>query len=375
MSTRQGLPTEMVRAVFESRDGGMWVGTPAHGLTRLLNGTVTRWTTRDGLPVDGVSMIGQSRDGAMWIGTPGGLIRMEGKSRTSYTTASGLPHNNVRSFFEDHDGRLWIGTVEGLCLIEGARCHAVDGLNFYARGFHQAPDGAIWIGGNGGLYRYQAGRVTHWGTAEGLSSRFVTSLSAETDGTLWLSTADAGLNRFKDGRITQYGSAQGLYDDTILGVLSDQQGGVWMTSNRGLFRVARADLDAMADGRGLHVRSEIFTEADGLRSPEFAGGSFPSGIVARDGRLWLPSVKGVVIVDPARLEAIPAAPPTYVERMVVEGQPFDPKAPARIGPGAGHLEFHYTAFQFAATSRLRFRYKLDGFDTGWIDAGTRRTAY
>ena len=102
----------MVRAVFESRDGGMWVGTPAHGLTRLLNGTVTRWTTRDGLPVDGVSMIGQSRDGAMWIGTPGGLIRMEGKSRTSYTTASGLPHNNVRSFFEDHDGRLWIGTVE-----------------------------------------------------------------------------------------------------------------------------------------------------------------------------------------------------------------------------------------------------------------------
>ena len=375
VSTREGLPADMVRAVFESRDGGMWVGTPAHGLTRLLDGTVTRWTTRDGLPVDGISMIGESRDGAMWIGTPNGLIRMRGRSRTRYTTASGLPHNNVRSFFEDRDGGLWIGTVEGVCRIEGARCRPVDGLNIYARGFHQSPDGAVWIAGNGGLFRHHDGHVTNWGPAEGLSSRFITSLSAESDGTLWLSTADAGLNRFKDGRITQYQSAQGLYSDTILRVLSDRRGGVWMTSNRGLFRVARADLDALAEGRARHVRSEVYTEADGLRSPEFAGGSFPSGIVAQDGSLWLPSVKGVVIVDPARLEAAPAPPPTYLERVLVEGQLFDPTAPVSAGPGAGHLEFQYTAFQFAATSRLRFRYKLEGVDTNWVEAGTRRAAY
>ena len=375
ISTREGLPDEVVRAVFESRDGGMWVGTPAYGLTRLLNGSVTRWTTRDGLPVDGISMIGQSRDGAMWIGTPAGLIRMEGRSRTRYTTASGLPHDNVRSFFEDRDGRLWIGTVEGVCQIEGARCRAVNALNMYARGFHQSPDGAVWIAGNDGLFRHHAGRMTHWGRAEGLSSRFITSMSAESDGTLWLSTADAGLNRFRDGRITRYGSAQGLYDDTILRVLSDRRGGVWMTSNRGLFRVARAELDALAEGRARRVRSEVYTQADGLRSPEFAGGSFPSGVVTRDGHLWLPSVKGVVIVDPAQTEAAPSPPATYLERMVVDGQPFDPKAPARAGPGSGHLEFHYTAFQFAATNRLRFRYQLEGFDPTWIEAGTRRTAY
>jgi signal transduction histidine kinase/CheY-like chemotaxis protein len=86
-------------------------------------------------------------------------------------------------------------------------------------------------------------------------------------------------------------------------------------------------------------------------------------------------VKGVVIVDPAGLEAAPSPPPAYLERVVVDGQPFDPKAPARVGPGAKHLEFHYTAFQFAGTSRLRFRYKLEGFDTSWVEAGTRRAAY
>lgn len=377
VSTREGVPADAVRAVFESRDGSMWVGTPAHGLTRLglLDGTVTRWTTREGLPVDGISMIGESRDGAMWIGTPVGLIRMNGRSLTRYTAASGLPHENVRSLFEDRDGDIWIGTIGGVCRIDGNRCRPVEGLHIYARGFHQSADGAIWIAGHGGLFRSDAGRLTHWGAAEGLSSNFVTSLAAEPDGTLWLSTADAGLNRFKDGRITQYRLAQGLYDETIFRVLSDGRGGVWMTSNRGLSRVARAELDAVAEGRAREVHSEVYTETDGLRSPEFAGGSFPSGVVTRDGRLWLPSVKGVVIVDPARMEAAAPPPPTYLERIVVDGHSFDPQAPVTVGPGAGHLEFYYTAFQFVAPARLRFRYKLEGFDTDWVDAGARRTAY
>jgi signal transduction histidine kinase/CheY-like chemotaxis protein len=200
-------------------------------------------------------------------------------------------------------------------------------------------------------------------------------MSAEADGTLWLSTADAGLNRFKDGRITSYGLAQGLPDETILRVLSDGHGSVWMTSNRGLFRVARADLDAVADGRGRTVRSQVYRQADGLRSPEFVGGSFPSGIVTHDGSLWLPSVKGVVIVDPTRMEASPSPPPTYLDRIVIDGRSFEPSAPARVGPGAQHVEFQFTAFQFAATSRLRFRYQLEGFDTNWVDAETRRVAY
>ena len=375
VSTREGLPTEMVRAVFESRDGSMWVGTPAYGLTRVLNGAVTRLTKQDGLPADGVSMIGESRDGAMWIGTPAGLVRKQGASLTRYTTASGLPHDNVRSMFEDRDGGVWIGTVEGVCRIDGARCHPVDGLNIYARGFHQSPDGAIWIAGHGGLFRYDAGRVTQWGIAEGLSSRFLTSMFAEADGTLWLSTADAGLNRFKDGRITRYGLRQGLYDETIYRVLSDRHGGVWMTSNRGLFRVARAELDALAEGRTGIVRSHVYTQADGLRSPEFVGGSFPAGIVAQDGRLWLPSAKGVVVLDPGRLEAVPLSPPTHLERVAVDGRSFDPAAPVSVGPGAQHVEFHFTAFQFAAANRLRFRYRLEGFDTDWVEAEARRTAY
>ena len=213
-----------------------------------------------------------------------------------------------------------------------------------------------------------------------MSSDFLTSIAAGPDGTLWLSTSGSGLNRFKDGKITSYGSAQGLYDDTIFRVLFDGRGWVWMTSNRGLFRVAHAELEAVAEGRERSVHSQAYTEVDGLPSPEFNGGSFPAGVVARDGRLWLPSVKGVVIVDPARVEAAPPVPVAHVERAVVDGRQVDlaaalAKGGITAGPGEGNLEFQYTAFQFVAPMRLKFRYRLDGFDSEWVEAGTRRTAY
>ena len=282
--------------------------------------------------------------------------------------------------FEDRDGALWIGTVGGVCRIQGARCAAIDGLKFNARGFHQSADGALWIAGNRGLFRYDRdGRTTQWTQRDGLSSDFLTSIAAEPDGTLWISTSGAGLNRFKNGRITSYTTAQGLYDDTIFRVLFDGRGWAWMTSNRGLFRVAHAELEAVAEGRERTVHSQAYTEVDGLPSPEFNGGSFPAGVVARDGRLWLPSVKGVVIVDPARVEAAPPVPLAHVERAVVDGRQIDPAGAAArgitAGPGEGNLEFQYTAFQFVAPMRLRFRYRLDGFDSDWVDAGTRRTAY
>lgn len=373
ISTRDGVLAEATRAVFESHDGGMWVGT-AHGVSRLLNGTVTQWTTKEGLPVDGVAMIGESRDGDMWFGSLVGLIRMHGRSMSRYTMASGLPHQNVRSMFEDRDGGLWIGTVGGVCRIEGDHCRKVPGLDNYARGFYQSADGDVWIAGYGGLFRYHDGHVTHWGANEGLSSNFVTSLAAESDGTLWLST-DAGLNRVKDGQITQYGKAQGLSDDTIYRVLSDGRGGVWMTTNRGLIRARREDLDAVAAGRRGDVHREVYTDADGLRSPEFAGGSFPAGVLARDGTLWLPSVKGVVIIDPARMDVSTPPPPAYIEDIEIDGRSFDARRSVSVGPGAGHLELSYTAFQFVAPARLRFRYRLEGYDPDWIDAGARRTAY
>jgi signal transduction histidine kinase/ActR/RegA family two-component response regulator len=137
------------------------------------------------------------------------------------------------------------------------------------------------------------------------------------------------------------------------------------------------DLDALhvRGRRRRELQSRVFTDADGLRSPEFAGGSFPAGVLTRAGTMWLPSVKGVVIIDPARMNANTPPPPAYMEGIEVDGRSIDARRPVNVGPGAGNAEFSYTAFQFVAPARLRFRYRLEGYDPGWIDAGARRTAY
>jgi signal transduction histidine kinase/ligand-binding sensor domain-containing protein/ActR/RegA family two-component response regulator len=375
IAKRDGLPADVIRAVYESRDGSMWVATNGYGLARVSNGAVTRWTSDTGLPSDGVSTIGETRDGAMWIGTRNGLVRMRGRALTHYTTAEGLPHDNVRSFFEDRDGGVWIGTMGGVCRLEGARCVAVAGLTAHVRAFHQSADGALWVATHRGLFRYHDGSVTHWGAREGLSSETLTSIVADADGALWLSTSGGGLNRLKDGRISSWRSAQGLHDDTIFRVLADGRGWLWMTSNRGLFRVSRAALEAVSAGRARMVQPQVYTEVDGLPSAEFNGGSFPAGVLARDGRLWLPSVKGVVLVDPARVAPAAAPPPVVIERVTANGRLVSLREPATVGPGDGKLEIQYTAFRFVAPSRLRFRFKLEGFDTDWVDVGSRRTAY
>src|ERR1043166_5544598 len=147
---------------------------------------------------------------------------------------------------------------------------------------------------------------------------------------------------FKDGKISRYGKAQGLYDETIYRVLSDGRGDVWLTTSRGLFRVKRDELDPVASGRARQVHSRVYTDADGLRSPEFTGGSFPAGVLTRGGLLWLPSVKGVVIGDPARMSVGVAPPPAYLESVDIDGTSFDPQRAVRVGPGTGHLEFTYT---------------------------------
>jgi signal transduction histidine kinase/ligand-binding sensor domain-containing protein/CheY-like chemotaxis protein len=373
ISRREGLPAEVIRAVYESRDGSLWAGTHGYGLARIRDGQVTRWTMAEGLPSDGVSMIGESRDGAMWIGTREGLVRMQGRTLTRYDAKRGLPSENVRGFFEDRDGRVWIATVAGVCRIEGARCSAVAGLDVYVRGFHQAPDGALWMATTKGLWRYQDGTIRRWGKREGLSNEFLTSLAADPDGTLWLSSGGGGLTRFRNERLTSVGTSQGLHDDNIFRVLSDR-GWIWMTSNRGLFRVSRDEIDAVSEGRARTVRSHVYTEVDGLPSSEFNGGSFPAGVVARDGRLWLPSVKGVAIVDPARFPVVAEPPAVHLERVMADGRPVG-NGPADVGPGKGDLEFQYTAFRFAAPTRLRFRYRLEGFDGDWVDAGVRRAAF
>jgi len=150
-------------------------------------------------------------------------------------------------------------------------------------------------------------------------------------------------------------------------------------------------LEAVEHGDLRTVASPSYGKGDGLETTQCNGAAKPAAWKAGDGRLWFATSKGVACVDPATLEASSAPPRVFIEQVLTDKKPLvsssspwgagplpadDPEAgPLTVAAGRGELEFHYTALDFQAPEDIRFKYRLEGVDSEWVDAGTRRTAH
>jgi signal transduction histidine kinase/ligand-binding sensor domain-containing protein/CheY-like chemotaxis protein/HPt (histidine-containing phosphotransfer) domain-containing protein len=379
-TTKDGLFGNLVFSVTEDRDGAVWIGGTG-GVTRLKDGTPTTYTTKDGLPAERVLSVLAARDGAVWIGTQGGgLSRLKDGRFKTFTTKDGLSSDFIRVLYQDKHGTLWIGVEDGgLNRFTDGRFTVYGtaaGLsNEHVLAIEESHDGSLWIGTRGGLNRFKDGRFTVYTTLDGLSHNIVHSLHEDHDGALWIGTRGGGLNRFKDGRFTVITTDDGLFDNSAFRILEDEQENLWMSSNRGIFRVSKKDLNDVADGKVKSVTSIAFNAADGMGSNECNGGTQPAGWKTRDGRLWFPTIRGAVTIDPANLKFNQVGPPVVIEEIIADQLPAVPTGTLQVAPGQGDFEFHYTALSFLAPQKVLFKYKLEGFDKDWIDAGTRRVAY
>jgi len=382
-TTREGLTSDNVRVLCPGNDGSVWAGTAGGGLNRLKDGRVTAWRESDGLPSDHVSALLQDRRGRLFVGTNlAGAAILSGGRFTPLGPAQGLPHHDVRAFLEDRAGNVWIATIGG-----GLTRVAPDGtLRVFTRvdglptdrvvALAEGRGGEIWLGSSGGgVIQFAGGRFTPFTTREGLSSNRVIALRADPDGTVWAGTSGGGLNRIRDGRIAAVTTREGLYDDLVQVILDDGKGSIWMSCNKGVFRVARAALEAVADGTASSLRSVAFGTSDGMRSASAAGGQQPAGFVASDGKLWFPTYRGIAVLDPARIPAAGRSPRVAIEEVLVDGRAADLRRPIVLRPGAERLEVHYTALTLVAPDRVRFRILLDGLEREPVDVGPRRVAY
>jgi signal transduction histidine kinase len=192
---------------------------------------------------------------------------------------------------------------------------------------------------------------------------------------LWIGTYDGGLGRLKDGKFTRYTEHNGLFNNGVFQILEDGRENLWMSSNRGIYRVSKHDLNAFANGEQTSITSVAYGETDGMLNEECNGGMAPAGIKANDGKLWFPTQNGVAVIDPTTVWINQQPPPVIIETAFVERIPANIQNGLRIPPNKENLEIEYTALSFVRSEQIHFRYKLDGLDSNWIDAGSRRTAY
>ncbi len=372
-----------VRCVFEDRNGVVWLGTGGHGLRRydlrrFPSGRFSTLTTREGLASDQVFALAEHTDGSLLVGTPDGLNRIRNGLVSVLTSADGLADDFVRSIFRDADGSLWIGTRRGLSHAEHGRFRTytqADGLGSDLVGaLWRDHANNLWIGTLNGLTRRAGDAFRNFTTADGLSSNVITTLHEDNQGILWIGTEDGGLNRYSNGRFTHYSSAVGL-PQTIYGIAEDAQEHLWMSSNTGIFRANKRELNNIAAGHAGPAAVISYGAGDGLTISECSGGGHPAIWKSRDGSLWFPTPRGVAVLraEEAGINLVP--PPVTIESVSVDDRSFDPALLTDVGPGHSRFSFEYAGLSFIAPQKVRFKYKLEGFDKDWTDAGTRRVAY
>jgi ligand-binding sensor domain-containing protein/two-component sensor histidine kinase len=378
-TTGEGLSDNLVTSIYQDAKSNIWIGTKGGGLNLLRDGQVTQYTTKDGLCSNVVLGLCGDRKGALWIGTPDGLSRFKDGRFTSYTSADGLADDFVRSVYQDREGRLWIGTRRGLTRFENGRftvLTTLDGLpNDFIGAILEDHTGSLWISTLGGLSRYRDGAFQNFTTHDGLSSDVTTSLFEDSEGALWIGTQSSGLNRFSNGKFNAYLAKDGLFDEVIYQILEDGRDNLWLGCSKGIFRVSKRELADFAAGRLSSITSISYGTADGMRIRECSSGGHPAECRTNDGRLWFSTLKGVAVIDPDHLKVNELAPPVVIDRVEVDGQTLDPSRKADLSPGRTSFAFYYAGLSFLAPDKVRFRYKLEGFDKDWVDPATRRVAY
>ncbi len=380
-STSHGLSNNMVWSIYEDKSSNLWFGTD-RGLNRLKDGEITVYSTREGIPAHVITALHEDRAGNLWVGTEGGgLVRKRDAAFTIYTTQNGLSNNFVRFIHEDRNGDLWIGTDAGLNHFEDGRFKAytkADGLsNNELTCVYEDRAGNIWIGTRtGGLNRFKGGKFAVYTSANGLASDLVRCLYEDDEGNLWIGTNGGGLSRYKDGKFFSFTTKEGLFDDVAFQILEDGRGNFWMNCNRGIFRVNKQDLEDLARGKIKAVTSVAYGKADGMKTNECNGGlGQPSTWKTRDGKLWFSTIAGAAMIDPNHIKLNMLPPPVLVERIVVDNHPVQTERRPKLPAGSKNLEFHYTGLSFLAPQKVQFKYKLEGYDEEWVEAGARRVAY
>jgi len=439
---------ETAECIEEDSEGNFWIGS-GRGLTQLKRQSAQTFGKQFGLRSDDVLSVCEGADGAIWLATGRGIDCFQGTNVMKFGNdelardlrdSSVWPNSkggvwfpkafhgvyecqggffthridqkilpgHANTLYTDRANRLWVGARAGAVAFEVGRfdtpCATITNPALDVRCIFEDHAGTFWFGtAKQGLVQGNGGAVTATYTKKhGLSDDSVWSVLEDADGTLWIGT-DHGFCRYKQGKFFSFSPQHGLPEPTVNCVLLDDLDCVWLSGLQGIHRAKRADLNAVADGHAASAQFITLGTADGMANPETNGGeNQPAGWKARDGQLWFPTIKGLVVIDPKTVPLNESGPPVIVEQVKADGEVVygegrgakkaesgkqksemdrrHPKSTAtregvRIAAGhGGVMEFRYTANSFVAPERLGFRYRILGVDADWREETKERVA-
>lgn len=398
-SQPDSLSFDVIGSFFEERQGGLWIGTWGGGLN-LFDRTSGRFThyvhdSQDpgSLKEDTVSAVYEDDEGSIWVGTFAGLDRFDRQTGKfahfvhNSADPESLVNDSVYSLLPAGDGRMWVATLGGLDLYNPAtgvfthfRHDPKDAASLPDDAITElyiTPGGVLWVGTwHGGMAyldpeewaesRARFVRYAHEpDVPTSLSDNGVWAIHEDRSGAIWAGT-QAGLNRLdpQTGKFTHYLEKDGLPNSSVTCIQEDESGNLWLSTNNGLVRL-----------NPILMRFRTYDVTNGLQSNEFDSGAC---LRSRNGELYFGGVRGFNAFLPAAIQDNPNPPPVVLSGFRVFNRPtpvdLSGRTPIVLSYEQNFIAFEFAALDFHAPQKNRYAYRLEGFDTDWVDAGDRRYA-
>ena len=414
---QDGLASDRVISLAESDDGSLWVGTE-DGLSQLSDVKFPILSSPEGLVHEGCLAVAAAPDGSLWAGTPDGASHYrDGKFENfGRTRANGFTSNWVKRVFVARNGdayfigaqrnldrfsgdrvvQSWVNPVWPRAVAEDSRGILValegdlmrieddklvpyvlaDGTKVSLRWINDLlvdRNDSIWIAAIEGVFQIKDGVLHNRCHENGVTQSAFYHLSEDGAGNVW-AAQNSGIARFKDGGMRPVTRRQGLHDDFVYAIVADLLGNLWMDSSRGIFSVSERELNAVADGAAERVHCTVYDGEDSVKTTDMIAQEY-SGCRTNDGRIWFPSSKGIIMIDPAHVPHDSRPPPVLLDRVLINGREYATDREPVLEPVAGEIEFEYAALCYPAPQKVLYRYRLEGFESEWVEANGRREAF
>ena len=354
-------------SISRDRRGDLWIASSR--LYRFHDGKMSEYRVPGAAGVK-IRNVLEDDSGALWMGTEGqGIYKIRGRTIVHYTKRhDGLANNFVRAMLQARDQTIWVATDGGISHWVNLRWQTYlqqNGLSYFStRTLLQSTDGDIWIGTDGGLSHWHNGTFLNDEITRAFRQERVWSIYQDSDGGFWFGTRGDGLYRWCRGKLAHYTTIQGLASNSVYSILEDASGRVWMSGPNAVTMVTRKDIDLAGDNPAFPPRFQLYGISEGLPTTQMYGGIQPAGALAANGEIWFPSAAGPIRIHPDGLAAS-KAPTVVLDDLSIDGRAATLGNSLDLGTGGSRLEFHFRAIQLSAHDRVRYRYKLDGFDRGW----------
>jgi ligand-binding sensor domain-containing protein/signal transduction histidine kinase len=418
VDSSQGGSAEPVTALFEDREGSLWVGR-ADGIERLRDSVFMTYYASVGVPSRNNGPLFVDSEGRTWFGPSEGGLYWRKQGHLGRITAAAMQNDIVYSI-DGRRGELWIGRRGGLTHMQESGASfiaktytAADGLaqnRVYA--VHRSSDGTVWAGTlSAGLSRFKDGSFTTYTVANGLVSNSISSIAESSDGTMWFGTPN-GLNELSEGHLRAYTSKDGLPPGNVNCLLPDANGVLWIGTDNGLAFLRSGTVHALSDDVPDPMREEIFAIAedkagalwmatakhivrvdrdkllrqavassdireyglgDGLLSTQGVR-RHKSIAVDPNGGIWISTNRGLSFVSPTSMKFDSAPPLVHVDGISVDGRLIHLGEQIRVRPPHQKITLSYSGLSLSFPTRVRFMYRLDGFDQSWTEPTSAREA-